>query len=172
MREYEFVATDDTIEALRRLRAPWAGYTVDRSSLRVLLADGTTMRVDVDGADLEPDFEAFRIEAAVERSPIPIAPHASPFGAGKNDVVVFRGETWIEGPAQAAPTDAIMQYSGRPGQCSDTALAVCKTTDAVLFASTQGTGVLVQLSAAPYQLDITEDRVVIARFLAQRGYSE
>ena len=175
MRRYEFVATDETIEVLRRLREPWAGYETDRSALRVLLEDGTVIRVDVDGTDLEREFEAFRIEASVERSPIPIAPQAIPFGGTKkNDVVVFRGETWIEAPERTEPElqfeGAIIQFSGRPGQHTEGASAVCTTTDAVLIASPEGTGVLVRTGAVPYRLDVIEDRFEIAKFLGQRGY--
>ena len=174
MREYEFVATDATIEVLRRLREPWAGYETDRSALRVRLGDGTIIRVDVDGTDLERQFEAFRIEAAIERSPTAVAVQETGFGAGKNDVIVFRGETWIEAPERAEPAfrfdDTILQFSGRPGQHTEGAVAMCKTTDAVLIASTQGTGVLVRTGAVPYRVEITEDRHEIARFLEQRGY--
>lgn len=175
MRRYEFVATDETIESLRRLREPWAGYESDRSALRVLLADGTVIRVDVDGTDLEREFEAFRIEAGIERSPIPIAPQANAFGGEKkNDVVVFRGETWIEAPERTEPEmrfeGTILQFSGRPGQHTESAAAVCTTTDAVLIASPEGTGVLVRTGAVPYRVDIIEDRLEIARFLGQRGY--
>lgn len=175
MRRYEFVATDETIEVLRRLREPWAGYETDRSALRVLLEDGTVIRVDVDGTDLEREFEAFRIEASVERSPIPIAPQPSAFGGTKkNDVVVFRGETWIEQPERTEPElrfeGAIIQFSGRPGQHTEGAAAVCTTTDAVLIASPEGTGVLVRTGVVPYRLEIVEDRLEIARFLGQRGY--
>ena len=176
MREYEFVATNETIEALRLLRQPWAGYQVDVSALRVRLVDGTAIRVDVDGTDLEPSFEALRLAAGPDTGAVPVAERASSFGAGRNDAVVFRGETWIEGaggPATVdAPRGAVVQYSGRPGQRSDHAAAVCQTTDAVLIASSEGTGILVQLGAVPYRVDVTEDRLAIARFLAQRGYSE
>ena len=175
MREYEFVSTEATIDVLRRLREPWAGYETDRSALRVRLEDGTTIRIDVDGTDLERQFEAFRIEASVERSPVEIAPAPSAFGAGKNDVVVFRGETWIEAPERAEPEfesdDTIIQFSGRPGQHTESAVAICATTDAVLVASVEGTGVLVRTGAVPYRVEITEDRFEIARFLTQRGYS-
>ena len=175
MREYEFVSTEATIEVLRRLREPWAGYETDRSALRVRLADGTTIRVDVDGTDLERQFEAFRIEANVEKSPVEIAPAATPFGSGTNDVVLFRGETWIEAPERAEPEfasdDTIIQFSGRPGQHTESAVAICVTTDAVLVASVEGTGVLVRTGAVPYRVEITEDRYEIARFLGQRGYS-
>lgn len=175
MREYEFVSTEATIDVLRRLREPWAGYATDRSALRVRLGDGTTIRIDVDGTDLERQFEAFRIEASIERSPVEIAPTTSAFGAGTNDVVVFRGETWIEAPERAEPAfasdDTILQFSGRPGQHTESAVAICATTDAVLVASVEGTGVLVRTHAVPYRLEITEDRFEIARFLAQRGYA-
>ena len=174
MREYEFVSTEATIEVLRRLREPWAGYETDRSALRVRLNDGTTIRVDVDGTDLERQFEAFRIEANIEKSPVEIAPLATPFGGGTNDVVLFRGETWIETPERAEPEfrseDTIIQFSGRPGQHTESASAMCVTTDAVLIVSVEGTGVLVRTGAVPYRVEIVEDRLEIARFLRQRGY--
>lgn len=175
MREYEFVATNETIEVLRRLREPWAGYEVHPGALRVRLGDGTTVRVDVDGTDLERQFEVFRIEASVERSPVEVAPHASAFGAGRNDIVLFRGESWIEAPERAEPEfrseDTIIQFSGRPGQHTESAVALCSTTDAVLIASVEGTGVLVRTSVVPYKVEIVEDRLEIARFLGQRGYA-
>jgi hypothetical protein len=175
MREYEFVTTEESIEVLRRLREPWAGYETDRSALRVRLADGTTVRIDVDGADLERQFEVFRIEATVERAPVEITPQPNPFGAGPNDIVLFRGESWIEAPERAEPEfrsdDTVIQFSGRPGQHTESAAALCVTSDAVLIASPRGTGVLVRTGAVPYRVEITEDRLEIARFLGQRGYA-
>lgn len=174
MREYEFFSTEATIEVLRRLRDPWAGYETDRSALRVRLADGTTIRVDVDGADLERQFEAFRIEANIEKSPVEIPPAHTPFATGRNDVILFRGETWIEAPVSSEPEfrsdDTVVVFSGRPGQHTEGAVAVCGTSDAVLIASAEGTGVLVRTGAVPYRVEIVEDRVEIAKFLGQRGY--
>lgn len=174
MREYEFFSTEATIEVLRRLRDPWAGYETDRSALRVRLADGTTIRVDVDGTDLERQFEAFRIEANIEKSPVEIAPAHTPFATGRNDVILFRGETWIEAPVSSEPEfrsdDTVVVFSGRPGQHTEGAVAVCGTSDAVLIASAEGTGVLVRTGAVPYRVEIVEDRLEIAKFLGQRGY--
>lgn len=177
MRAYDFSATDDTIEALRQLRGPWAGYQVEPSALRVLLQDGNAIRVDVDGADIEASFEVFRVAAGIDRAATSVAAHDSPFGHGRNDVVVFAGESWIE-PGVARPdaapdeaTEVVMQFSGRPGVHPEHAVALCRTSDAVLVATTSGTGVLVEIAARPYHLSVTEDRETIARFLTLRGYS-
>lgn len=178
MREYSFHATDESIEALRRLRAPWLGYIVTEDTLTVQLAEGGAVRLSVESDEVEPQFEAYRLAVApVDGMAALFAEIAGPtsdFSRGKNDVVVFHGETWIERPAVPLPgtmgSDPTVQFTGRAGQRSASAEAVCMTTDSVVFASPAGTGLLVRIGLKPFTLDVTEDRETIGRFLLERGY--
>lgn len=174
MREYRHDASDETIEALRRLRRAWAGYHISSDTLTVALAEGGAVSIRVDGATLEPKFEAFRLSA--EPADVPAGPLTPPgaFGAGGNDVVVFRSETWIEAPdAPVVGTlgrNAVLQFTGSPLQRSPSAAAVCAVDDAAVVATADGTGLLVRCGLQPYALEITTDRAAIARFLAERHY--
>ena len=175
MREYSFQATDATVEALRLLRGPWTGYRVEQGAFTVRLGDAREVRVAVDGADVETDLEAFRISAAAEPAlpgivTAPDAPRfddAPDFAVGRNDIVLFTGATWVEA---AAPSGGATQFSGHPGQISETAAAVCLTTDAIVVASPVGTGFLVRTGVRPWAVDVTSDAADIARFLRERGY--
>ncbi|HEY0971040.1 MAG TPA: hypothetical protein VGE02_08745 [Gemmatimonadales bacterium] len=182
MRQYRFLATDETVEALRALRGAWAGYRVERTGFGVRLEDGREVCVSVEGAEVEPDLPAFRIGAALTpcddeagllasvedvsraRRKLEVAPD---FAVGRNDIVLFTGATWTDGgPA----TGQLVQFSGHPGQVADSAAAVCLTTDAMVVASPVGTGFLVRTGVRPFTLEVTDDANDIATFLAQRGY--
>lgn len=185
MRQYRFQATDETVEALRALRGAWAGYRVEPSGFTVRLDDAREVRVGVDAAEVEPDLQAFRIDAtlaaiegdgsllasltsmeegAQSRRKLEIAPD---FAVGRNDVVLFTGATWADG----SPVDGRQTlFSGHPGQVSGSATAVCLTTDAIVVASPVGTGFLVRTGVRPYTIEVTDDANEIAAFLAQRGY--
>lgn len=189
MRQYRFQATDETVEALRALRGAWAGYRVEPESFTVRLEDAREVRVSVDSADVEPDFQAFRIGAALAvgddggasllaslpsletgappRRKLEFAPD---FAVGRNDVVLFTGATWLDGASPADATGAAVQFSGHPGQVTESAAAVCLTTDAIVVASPVGTGFLVRTGLRPFTLEVTDDANEIATFLAQRGY--
>jgi hypothetical protein len=197
LREYSFQATDDTVTALRLLRAAWAGFRITPAGFAVRLADGTEVRIGVNGAELEPELEAFRISANHVPARVPDAPsitdaavrEATGFTNGGNDIVLFTGATWIEGPADLVATrgdggdgagtprpllgpGAVMQFSGNPQQIPETATAVCLTTDAIVVASPLGTGFLMRTGLRPYSLDVTADKGEIARFLTERGYTD
>lgn len=173
MREYDYRATDETIEALRRLRRAWAGYHLTGDALVVVLEEGGTVRISVEGAELEPALAAFRLSAApTESDPAHLSPPES-FGAGGNDVVVFRSETWIEAGAPGSGADAttaVMQFTGSPLQRPPSAAAVCSVDDAVVVASSAGTGLLVRCGLRPYALEVERDPTAIARFLVARQY--
>jgi hypothetical protein len=179
MREYRFQATDETVESLRRLRGSWTGFSVTDLVFSVTLADGTGVRIQVEGADVEDAFEAFRIDALVDPSPDTSRELPGDFGMGANDIVLFTGATWSE--AGARPTDeslagtslpaaSSMGFSGHPGQLSETADVVCLTTDAVVIAANTGDGLLVRTGLKPYSLEVVRDREIISGFLRERGY--
>lgn len=178
MREYRHQATEATIEALRRLRHAWTGYHVASDVLTVALADGSAVRIRVEGAELEVEFEAFRLGAELTDAPSPPLTPPDAFEAGGNDVVVFRSETWIEEPGEpgepvvgALGPQAVVQFTGSPLQRSATAAAVCAVDDAVVVATTAGTGLLVRCGLQPYALEVTTDAEAIARFLTERHYA-
>jgi hypothetical protein len=182
VREYRHHATEATIEALRRLRRAWAGFHVARDAVVVLLADGGAVRIGVDGTDVEGGFAAFRLSAALVNAPEALAAPAAAaapltepdaFGAGGNDVVLFRSETWIEADASgdgAREQGTVVQFTGSPLQRSPSAVAVCAVDDAVVVATTAGTGILVRCGLQPYALEATTNPQAIARFLAERQY--
>jgi hypothetical protein len=176
VRQYQYLATDATIDALRRLRGAWAGYHHSATALVVALADGGAVRIHVEGAGVEPDFEAHRLSAAPADAPAePLTP-AGAFGAGRNDLVVCRSETWIEGPGTSADDgagpSAVVQFTGSALQRSDTAAATCAVDDALVVATSAGTGMLIRCGLQPYALDVTTDSATIARFLTERQYGD
>ena len=176
VRQYQYLATDATIDALGRLRRPWAGYRIGDDTLLVALAEGGTIRVGVEGADVEPDFEAYRLSAEATDDTADALTPADAFGAGRNDVVVFRSATWIEGPAPSddgvAGTQRVMQFTGAPRQLSPSAAAACAVDDAFVVATSAGTGMLVRCGVRPHTLDVTLDPAAIAQFLRERQYGE
>lgn len=186
MREYSYQATDATIEALRALKAPWISVRSTEHVMVVETSDGVCVRLAVERIAVEPMLEVLRIRADVvapataEAGPAD-APGVGTLGAGRNDVVLFTGETWVEQPAAdsgdadgsgATPGDMqTLQFSGRAGQRPASAVAVCTSTDAVVVASASGDGVLVRTGVRPLTLEVVRDRGAIARFLVQRGYA-
>jgi len=149
------------------------------------MANETVIRIQVEPADVEDLFEAFRIEAVVDAEPIGYDDDGFeldiPLGAdeGGNDVVLFTGVTWSEPGAlvvasqdDAVPSGSAMHFSGHPGQLTESAEVVCITTDAVVIAATTGEGLLVRTGLKPLSLQVIRDRETIAGFLRERGYGE
>lgn len=198
MRQYRYEATEETVEALRALRAAWVGIRVELRRVTIRLADAREVRLEAERADPERGFEVFRISAAVgsiEPEPagqrartLPTFRETPDFAVGRNDVVLFAGATWIEGNApredddesspdrQGAPGTSfagagqVFQLSGHPGQISETAAAVCLTTDAVVVATPVGTGFLIRTGLQPTALEVTDDPAELDLFLRERGY--
>lgn len=190
MRDYRWEATDQTLDALRRLRAPWAGYIVGVLSFTVRLLDGNTVRVEMEPVDVEGVFDAYRVSASVNAIPKteeeldgdtpkdwPTEPVVAPrsFAGGDNDVVLFTGASWSE-PADAALVaqlgpSAVMTFSGASSQLTDTAEIVCITTDAFVVASAEGEGVLVRSGLKPESIEFVDDQVEVRKFLVERGYA-
>lgn len=186
MREYRYQATDATIEALRRLKAPWRAATLHARAF-VVQTEDALVRLSVEREDVEPVLEAQRLRADVVPDlsrdvadegtrDVPVKDLA----AGRNDVVLFTGETWVEQPAagggvsgdgNGASPPQVIQLSGRAGQRSPSAAVVCTTTDAIVVAASSGEGILVRIGARPQSLEVIQDRAAIARFLVLRGYT-
>ncbi len=179
MREYRFHATDETVDQLRRLRGAWRGFSVSTTAFTAVLADGSAVVIQVGAADVEDAFEAFRIEAVADPSPDAEGETAGDFGAGSNDIVLFTGASWSETAAKPTtesltggglPPTSSMHFSGHPGQLSESADVVCFTTDAIVVATTTGTGLLIRTGLKPYSLDVVRDAETISAFLRERGY--
>ena len=173
-RAYTCHASDTTIEALRQLRAPWSGYAIAADALTVALDGDVVVRLAVEGVDLERKFEVFRLTASAPPvASLPVEP-AGDFSTGRNDVVLFHSESWIEKPAERMAEslggDPVLQFTGRPGQSPEHASAVCTVTDAIVIATGGGSGMLVRCGLRPYTLDVVTDPELIARFLVERGY--
>jgi hypothetical protein len=175
MRQYKYQATDATIEAMRRLRAPWARLHVIDTAVTVVLADETAVIIDVEAADVEDAFEAFRLRAVHDRTPMVYGEPESALATPGNDVVLFTGATWSEAggttttPIIRAP--GAVSFSGHPGQLSEHAEVVCLTTDAVVIASAGGAGVLIRTGLKPYALQLIRDPEQVRAFLRERGYA-
>ena len=189
MRDYRWEATDATLDALRRLRAPWAGYIVGVLSFTVQLADGDAVRVEMEPVDVEGVFDAYRVSASVNAVPRteeeldgdtpkdwPTEPVIYPasFANGGNEVVLFSGASWSEPPmpelaATLGPT-AVMTFSGASSSCSETAEIVCITTDAFVVASPSGEGLLVRSGLKPESVELVDDQAAVRSFLVDRGY--
>jgi hypothetical protein len=168
MREYRFFATDETQESLRLVRGVWHGMTIDESAITVHLVCG-------EAADVEAAFDAYRLNARVDAKAAPPTDAAGEFGLGRNDVVLFTGATWTVRNTEALGVElregAAMHFSGHPGQLSEDADVVCLTTDAIVIATTTGTGMLVRIGLKPGTVDVVQDQEAIAAFLVERGYS-
>jgi hypothetical protein len=175
VREYRFQATEETVEALRKLRGAWRGMSIAEHEVTVVLRDGQAVRVGLDEADVETLFDAYRIRAVLE-------PHAGVHGVpvedfidGGNDIVLFTGVTWSEphGTLQVdgVSRDSVMHFSGHPGQLSETAEVVCITTDAFVVASTAGRGMLIRTGLRPGSIEVERNPEKVRAFLLERGYA-
>lgn len=184
MREYSYQATEATIAALRHLMRPWARMETTEHEVAITTTDDVAVVLSVERADIEALLEVSRLRADVAAGPdaslaggrdVPVRD----LGHGRNDVVLFSGESWMEEVATSAGADGadgagggqVMQFTGRAGQRPASATMVCTTTDAIVVAASTGEGVLIQIGVRPATLDVEQDRVAIARFLVQRGYA-
>lgn len=175
MREYRFLATDDTQEALRLARGVWHGLTIAETAVTIHLVTGEAVRIEPEAADVEDVFEAFRLNARVDATPQSPTDAAGEFGLGRNDVVLFTGATWTVADTEALGVElrqgAAMHFSGHPGQLAEDADVVCLTTDAIVIATITGTGMLIRVGLKPGAVDVVSDPETIAAFLLERGYS-
>jgi hypothetical protein len=175
LRQYKYQATEETYEVLRRLRGKWSRLHEADTAVTVVLDDGTGVIIQVEAADVEDAFEAFRLTATLDPSPMVYGEVDDAFAEGGNDVVVFTGATWSE--PNAATVDpivsqgSVIHFSGHPGQISDTAEIVCLTSDAVVIATTSGVGMLIRTGLKPYSLDVVRDPAEVRKFLLERGYN-
>lgn len=175
MREYRFLATEETQEALRLARGVWHGLTIAERVVTIHMVTGEAVRIETEAADVEDAFETFRLNARTDPTPPPPTDAAGEFGLGRNDVVLFTGATWTVTNTEALGVElrdgAAMHFSGHPGQLADDAEIVCLTTDAIVIATTTGTGLLVRVGLKPGTVDVVSDQTAIAAFLVERGYS-
>lgn len=175
MREYRFLATEETQEALRLTRGVWHGVTIDELHVTIHLVTGEAIRIEAEAADVEDAFEAFRLNARVDPKAAPPRDAAGEFGLGRNDVVLFTGATWTVSNTEALGVElregAAMHFSGHPGQLAEDADVVCLTTDAIVIATITGTGMLLRVGLKPGSVDVVSDQVAIAAFLLERGYA-
>jgi len=175
MRLHAYQVTEESVDALRKLRAPWREMHRSEAAVSIATAEGIAVRLTVERADVEPLLEAYRLRADVVREAREgEALAVGDLALGTNDVVLFNGETWAEAAGETGRGDAAgqtLQFTGHAGQRSETAVAVCTTTDALVAAAGTGEGVLIRIGNRPFSLDVVSDRVTIARFLVQRGYA-
>ncbi|MDQ6612165.1 MAG: hypothetical protein M3Y64_07005 [Gemmatimonadota bacterium] len=178
MIEYRFQATEETVEALRRLRGEWAGYALEDMQVVVYLADGDTITITVDTVDVEGLFDAYRVNAVrakLGHAPPPDIESAAAFANGDNDIVLFSGVSWSE-PASSLVTgkfgdNASLNFSGHLGQLTETAEIICITTDAFVVATNTGEGLLFRTGLRPESVEVVTDQGVVRRFLIERGYA-
>ena len=175
MRQYKFLATEETQESLRLARGVWHGLTIEEKAVTVHLVSGEAVRVETEAVDVEDAFETFRLNASIDPTPPDPTDAAGEFGLGRNDVVLFTGATWTVASTEALGVElragAAMHFSGHPGQLTDDAEVVCLTTDAIVIATTTGTGLLLRVGLKPGTVDVVRDQETIAAFLLERGYS-
>ncbi len=175
MRQYKFLATDETQEALRLARGVWHGITITEMVVTIHLVTGEAVRIETEAADVEDAFETFRLNARVDTEAGPPSDAAGEFGLGRNDVVLFTGATWTVANPETLGVElrdgAAMHFSGHPGQLTADAEIVCLTTDAIVIATTTGTGLLLRVGLKPGSVDVVSDQEAIAAFLLERGYT-
>lgn len=169
LRSYSFVADTDSLDALRRLRRGWAGWEMAEGEFRVRLREGGTVRAHVDRAEIEPGFEVSCLVADFLPEQGELPARDSAFSSHGNDIVIFRGVSWMERRPDLGP-DHTIQFSGIPGiEIPDSAEAKCDFTDAVAIA-TEGGAVVVRLALRPGWLELVEDPEEVSKFFALRGY--
>lgn len=169
-RSYSFIADTDSLEALRRLRHGWAAWEMAEGEFRVRLRAGGTVRAHVDRAEIEPGFEVSCLVADFLEGSEELPARDSAFTSNGNDVVVFRGVTWLEHRPDLGP-DHTIQYSGIPGiEIPDAAVAKCDFTDAIAVVS-EGGSLVVRLALRPGWLEVVEDPEDVAKFFSLRGYA-
>ena len=175
LRQYHYQATDESYEALRKLRGAWARMHVIDTAITVVLADETAVIIQVEAADIEDAFEAFRITAMHDPSPMVYGDPIEAYAAPGNDVVVFTGATWSEPNATLKDplikTAGVMHFSGHPGQLSDSAEIICLTSDALVVATAKGAGMLIRTGLKPYTLELVREPADVRKFLFDRGYA-
>lgn len=170
LRSYSFTADTDSLEALRRLRHGWAAWEMTEGEFRVRLRAGGTIRAHVDRAEIEPDFEVACLVADFIEDSESLPVRDSAFTSEGNDVVVFRGVTWLERRPDLGP-DHTIQFSGIPGiAIPDSAVAKCDFTDAIAIVAEEG-AVVVRLALRPGWLEVVDDSEEVAKFFALRGYA-
>lgn len=170
LRSYSFIADTDSLEALRRLRHGWAAWEMAEGEFRVRLREGGTVRAHVDRAEIEPGFEVSCLVADFIEDSESLPLRDSAFTSEGNDVVVFRGITWLERRPDLGP-DHTIQFSGIPGiEIPDGAVAKCDFTDAIAIVA-EGGAVVVRLALRPGWLEAVDDPEEVAKFFALRGYA-
>lgn len=180
MREYSYQATEASVDALRRLMRPWVSMAATERRVAVTTAEGVAVLISVEHADVEGVLEVSRLRADVITADDAAIADArdvavGDLGQGRNDVVLFTAESWVEETPASGDGSAgaqVMQLTGRAGRRPDAATVVCTTTDSIVIAAATGEGVLIRIGVKPSTLDIVHDRVAIARFLLQRGYTD
>ncbi|MEP6779415.1 MAG: hypothetical protein ABJC26_05950 [Gemmatimonadaceae bacterium] len=178
MREYRWQATEEAVEALRRLRGAWLGYTVEELQVTVYLADGDAITIAADTVDVEGVFDAYRLTAVrtkLEKLLPTELESGAAFANGGSDVVLFSGVSWSE-PSNGSVREqfgegASLNFSGHTGQLSDTAEIVCITTDSMVVATNTGEGLLIRTGLKPESLDVVNDQEAVRKFLIARGYA-
>lgn len=169
LRTYSFVADTDSLEALRQLRHGWASWELAEGEFRVRLRNGGTVRAHVDRGQIEPDFEVSCLVADYIAEQETLPARDSAFTSEGNDIVIFRGVTWLEPRPDLGPDHSI-QFSGIPGfEIPDTAVAKCDFTDAIAVVSETG-AVVVRLALRPGWLEVVEAPEDVSRFFELRGY--
>lgn len=170
VRSYSFVAGPDSLEALRQLRRGWAAWEIAEGEFRVRLRAGGTVRAHVDRAEIEPGFEVACVVADYVANEETLPARDSAFTSQGNDIVVFRGVTWMEPRPDLGP-DHTIQFSGIPGiEIPESAVAKCDFTDAFAVASDQG-ALVVRLALRPGWLEVVDQPEEVVKFFALRGYS-
>lgn len=170
LRSYSFIADTDSLEALRRLRQGWAAWELAEGEFRVRLRSGGTVRAHVDRAEIESGFEVSCLVADFLEDQSSLPARDSAFTSQGNDVVVFRGVTWLEPRPDLGPGHTI-QFSAIPGfDIPDTAVAKCDFTDAIAITSDDG-AMVVRLALRPGWLEVVEDAEEVSKFFAMRGYA-
>jgi len=170
LRSYSFIADTDSLEAFRRLRHGWAAWELAEGEFRVRLRSGGTVRAHVDRAEIETGFEVSCVVADFLPDSEALPARDSAFTSNGNDVVVFRGVTWLERRPDLGP-DHTIQFSGIPGiELPDEAVAKCDFTDAIAVVSESGS-LVIRLALRPGWLEVVEDAEEVSKFFALRGYA-
>jgi len=136
--------------------------------LRVRLREGGTVHVHADRAEIETAFEVSCLVADYLPEVETLPARDSAFTSRPNDIIVFRGVTWLEMRPDLGPEHSI-QYSAMPGfDLPETAVAMCDFTDAISIVNESG-AMIVRLALKPGWLELVEDPEEIEKFLRLRG---
>jgi len=164
--------SNEELEFLSRLAAPWVAAALSEQLVRIQLDDGTVVSITSEGVDVARFFECFRLAADINGGAVIGQPPAA-FSVGAQSVRILQSEEWLA-REQRPPSGMVGDYSashcsGVPGSAPLSAEHRCIVDAGVLLVAPTGERLLIRCAETPCWLRVIEDDDKIERDL--RNYS-